>query len=464
MQKRYSGTLRGTPNARTTESMNSPQRRRAGSLRGQLVSHALISIALPLVLSGTVAFFFLAYHLDVIESSFARSRDALTRDIAGTDLRAQARNAARQLDEFLIERITEAEAWASSQVVVNAARAAHARHAAEDLVGAPIETVEGKFRTRKSLGLFPGADTYLRHQIAASPFFAEVFFTDRNGFNVALTNPTSDFVQSDEEWWQEAWSQHLSVGEIEFDDSAGVWSLDISIRIDDSATAAPVGVLKTVLAIEPVQRIADRTAQSIPGGRTLVTTGRGVLIAETSSDHDPERIMNPDINLSEQGEPAVREAFGSERDGFATDEEWIAGYARSGGRDTYAAATKRFGGFNWLIILQRPMSGIHEPISALRAIEDAMRDWRRLLAFSLGAMALASIILALFLAAAGARRLAASLDSVRELAERTARGESVGPAAITRPEEIVQVNEAVHRLSRVFMTVLKRSQPQQDPT
>ena len=93
-----------------------------------------------------------------------------------------------------------------------------------------------------------------------------------------------------------------------------------------------------------------------------------------------------------------------------------------------------------------------------------MRDWRRLLAFSLGAMALASIILALFLAAAGARRLAASLDSVRELAERTARGESVGPAAITRPEEIVQVNEAVHRLSRVFMTVLKRSQPQQGPT
>ena len=194
---------------------------------------------------------------------------------------------------------------------MEAARSAHGRHVAEGLTEAPIEAVEARFRIQKSLGSAPQADTYLRQQIAASPYFAEVFFTDRNGYNVALTNPTSDFVQSDEGWWQSAWSRGLSVGEIEYDDSAGVWSTDISLRIADPDSEQPLGVMKTVLAIEPVQRVADRTAQTIAGGRVQVATGRGVLIAETSSGHARERIMNPEIDLQAQGEPSVRAAFGA---------------------------------------------------------------------------------------------------------------------------------------------------------
>lgn len=312
--------------------MNARRLRNAGSLRGQLVSNALVSIALPLSLAGAVVFFILNYHLQIIESSFARSREALTRDIAGTDIRAQASNAARQLDEFLIERITEAKAWATARVVVDAARGAHERHRAAGLVGTPIEELEARFHRRKSLGLALAANTYLRQQIAASPFFAEVFFTDRNGFNVALTNPTSDFVQSDETWWQNAWGRFLSVGDIEYDDSAGVWSVEISVRIEDPDTGEPLGVMKSVLAIEPVQHIADRTAQTISGGRVQVATGSGALIAETSSGHDRERIMNSEIDVSEQGDESVLAAFAGGPMGFATDSEWITGYARTGGR------------------------------------------------------------------------------------------------------------------------------------
>ena len=440
--------------------MNTPQRR-GRSLRTQFVSHALLSIGLPVVLSGAIAFFFLTYHLEIIETSFTRSREALTHDIAGTDLRAQAENAARQLDTFLIERMVEAKAWASAPLVVEAAIAAHVRHAAEGLTEASIDAVEGRFRIEKSLGSAPHADTYLRQQIAASPYFAEVFFTDRNGYNVALTNPTSDFVQSDEDWWQNAWSHGLSVGEIEYDDSAGVWSVDISLRIVDPDTEQPVGVMKTVLAIEPVQRVADRTVQTIPGGRVQVTTGRGILIAETSSGHARERIMNPEINIQQQGEPSVRAAFGAERVGFATDETWLAGFARTGGRDTYAGVAERFTGFDWVVILERPVAGITGAISALAAIEDALRDWRRLLLLALGAMALVSVLLAVALAAGAARRLAGSMQAIREMAERSASGQVANAAAIERPVELARLNDAVNRLSQVLMSVLRRSQQRQ---
>ena len=440
--------------------MNTPQRH-GRSLRMMLGSRTVLGIGLPVVLSGAIAFFFLSYQLELIEASFDRSRHALAHDVAGADLRAQAENAARQLDAFLLERMVEARAWASAPLVVEAAMSAHGRHVAEGLTEAPIEAVEARFRIQKSLGAAPQADTYLRQQIAASPYFAEVFFTDRNGYNVALTNPTSDFVQSDEDWWQSAWSRGLSVGEIEYDDSAGVWSIDISLRIADPDSEQPVGVMKTVLAIEPVQRVADRTAQTIAGGRVQIATGRGVLIAETSSGHARERIMNPEIDLQAQGEPSVRAAFGADRAGFSADDEWLAGYARTGGRDTYAGVTERFAGFDWVVVLQRPVAGITDAITALATIEEAMRDWRLMLLVVLVATALVSILVALALALGAAHRLSASMQAIREMAERSASGQPAIPATIERPVELAQLNDAVNRLCQVLITVLRRSQHRQ---
>ena len=82
---------------------------------------------------------------------------------------------------------------------------------------------------------------------------------------------------------------------------------------------------------------------------------------------------------------------------------------------------------------------------------------RRMLMLCLGAMGVVSLLVAVQLAAGTARRLASSMHSVREFAERTAAGEVVAPAVIERPEELVQVNEAVRHLSHSFVTVLGRT-------
>ena len=429
---------------------------RASSLRTQMVSNALLGVALPVLLTGGLTFFLLAYHLDIIETSFARSRDAVTNDIARTELVARATHAASQIDSFLVSRITEARAWASSKVVIEAARFAHARHTAEGFAKAPAARVEERFRIEKSLGLRPEADSFLRRQVSASPYFAEVFFTDADGFNVALTNPTSDFIQSDEGWWNRAWGQGIAVGEIQYDDSAGVWSVDISIRIDDPSGNKPLGVMKTVLAIEPIQKIADRAAETLQGGRVQVATARGLLIAETVSGHARDRIMSGDVDVREQGEPSVRASFGGARTGFSTDEDWLTGFARTGGRETYASTASRFDGFDWIVILQKPISAIHQPIAALRGIEDALRDWRLTLGGALVAMLLLSALFAVALALSAARRYASALGAVTEMAERSARGETVKPAVIRNPAEIVRANDAVHRLIRTIAGVHAR--------
>ena len=137
-------------------------------------------------------------------------------------------------------------------------------------------------RNRARNGLGRGAATvwYLRQQVAASPDRAELFSTHRDGFGVATTNSTSEFMRFDEDWWEGGWMRGIWIGEGEYDESAGARSVDIPLRIDRPGGKDPLGVMKTVLAIEPVRKIADGSAPSIPGRRAAVATGRAAPIAE----------------------------------------------------------------------------------------------------------------------------------------------------------------------------------------
>ncbi len=422
-------------------------RLRRASLRAQLVSNAVLGIAVPAALAGGVALFLLTDHLAVIDAGLDRSRQALTREIARSELAVRASDTARQIDTFLISRILEAKLWASSPIVIDAARSAARKHRAEGLTNAAIADVERRFPTRKTLGLWPRADSHLRQQVAESPYFAEIFFTDRNGFNVAMTNRTSDFVQSDESWWKSAWAHGASVGELRYDESAGVWSVDISLRIDSSDGQTPLGVMKMVLAIEAVQKIADLAAGDVSAGRVVVASGLGALIAETASGHDPQRIMSRDIDLREQGEPSTRAGFDGDRTGFAVGENWLTGYSRTGGHEVYARTVGGFSGLEWIVIVQKPVAAIHEPIAALRSIEDALRDWRLILAVAFGATIVLCTGMAIVLSVASARRYASALAAISEMADRAARGAPASWPVIEDPEEIVRVNDAVRRLS-----------------
>ena len=49
--------------------MNTPNRS-STKLRTQLVTHALLSVVVPIVLAGGLGFFFFTYHLDIIEGEF----------------------------------------------------------------------------------------------------------------------------------------------------------------------------------------------------------------------------------------------------------------------------------------------------------------------------------------------------------------------------------------------------------
>ena len=431
---------------------------RTTSLRSQLVILSLAGVLIPLLLGGLLLFFLLASRLDATVSVLGDTRRAVVEDLSGPDLAALAHNVAGQLDEYLIGRIFEATAWADSDVVVAAARGAHRRHLDAGLGDLSIEQIEDRFPIAKSLGAYPEADAYLRAQIAASPDFAEAFFTDQKGWNVALTNPTSDFVQSDEGWWLQAWRHKIAVGEVEYDNSAGVWSLDISIRIDDSVDQTPLGVLKSVLSISPVQQIADRNAKSLVGARVIVATGDGLLIAETSSNHARERIMSESTNVREHGSPALQGTFGAERSGSSADDgKFLTAHARTAGGEFYASVTPRFPGFDWLVIIQRPLQGVLAPLDPLAVLAGEADSWPWMLGAVLAVVSLLVVTIMLVGCLTYSRRWAADVDAIAAFAQGVATGERVPRPASLHASEFVELDNAVQQLYRVFVSVLRKS-------
>ena len=81
--------------------------------------------------------------------------------------------------------------------------------------------------------------------------YAEIFVTNKFGANVAQSHKTSDFKQNDELWWQKAKQNGVYLSESGYDESAGVYSSDIAVKIlDDNGDF--IGVLKAVINIESI--------------------------------------------------------------------------------------------------------------------------------------------------------------------------------------------------------------------
>jgi hypothetical protein len=84
------------------------------------------------------------------------------------------------------------------------------------------------------------------------PEFHEIFVTDAQGANLAMTNKTSDYYQADESWWFNAFNNgEGAIGNeaIEFDESAQNWGIPIYFPLYDENSEI-IGIAKAVLSID----------------------------------------------------------------------------------------------------------------------------------------------------------------------------------------------------------------------
>jgi GAF domain-containing protein/HAMP domain-containing protein len=193
------------------------------------------------------------------------------------------------LNELLQEKVSGANEFYSEDAESNQSKLERfdeewkAASAAKDSSGALVQSRLGNMA---ALNLKVFSQNYPEH--------AEVFFTDRLGGLVAATNMTSDYYQADEPWWQAAWNNGAGktyYGAPEYDESAGVISINIAVPIRNQETAEVIGVLRTTYMLDTLQEFIGAIRKAGTGDADLLFPGEPQLLMRDEgeiTEADPE--------------------------------------------------------------------------------------------------------------------------------------------------------------------------------
>ncbi len=110
--------------------------------------------------------------------------------------------------------------------------------------------------------------------------FAELFVTNEYGANIGQSGKTTEYRQDDEDWWQKAKVNGISIGKTEYDESAKADIIPIGIRITDE-DGNFVGVLKAAVSVSSIIREADISTQYDETTQVNIVTEEGLLIYST---------------------------------------------------------------------------------------------------------------------------------------------------------------------------------------
>lgn len=127
---------------------------------------------------------------------------------------------------------------------------------------------------------------YLIEFRAANPDEVEVFVTDIHGLNVGMTNRTSDFLQSDEDWWKSTFAGEKGatyLSEVEYDDSSAVYAMDIGVPIRNSETGDVVGILRGTVNVSTLFSSLIDMEAGMDGHIILVNSDNIVLYSQMPS-------------------------------------------------------------------------------------------------------------------------------------------------------------------------------------
>ncbi len=253
------------------------------TLRRRLLFAVVPSVLVPLAIAS------IAGHEIVQRGSESRIR---------SQLQDQALLASQAAGEVLEDGLKLPALIATNPIAIEAARVGAQQAESEGLTQLPIEQLETQFAANKLLNPNQALNDYLA-QAAETTQVAELFLTDRNGFNVAYNSPTSDFVQNDEQWWQEGKDSERWIGSPELDESADTFSIDLVQPIQDPNSQEFLGVVKAVLPSSAFDLVNAYL------GRTGVTGSQKVQIVDAKTG----TVID---TFSAQGASDTREVSGGE--------------------------------------------------------------------------------------------------------------------------------------------------------
>ncbi|MFB5614526.1 MAG: cache domain-containing protein, partial [Candidatus Nitrosomaritimum yanchengensis] len=174
----------------------------------------------------------------------------------------------------------------------------------------------------------------------------ELFITNAYGANVVFGSGTSDYFQSDEEWWQKTKENGIHKGKIQFNEYYQSYSIDFAFRVND-VDGNFIGVLRVVVTLDDL--LSDFREES----NLLTTSGRNAVLLD---ENGYSFFSNDMIGLSDSPTSYSSLIFqGPETGYFELEDDYddfqLVSYAQSSGY-------KSFEGFDWVAVVEQNSSSI----------------------------------------------------------------------------------------------------------
>jgi len=252
-----------------------------------------------LSLAGTGALFVLgivAYAgLLVLQKSITGDEDA--RIVNSASLSEQL------VQRLLSERVRQVQLIAAEPNIIAAAKKGTEISRAKGLPNHSIDDLEQMFKGPRSQQVDENALRYLNGLLPKLDI-AEVMLTDEFGYNAVTTSLSSDFVQSDEAWWQTAWGNGMTTAQATIDPVMGRTVVELAGFVREGN--ARVGVVKVKFGLSMLDSVLAQgsnvgTTMRVDlvdsAGKVIASSGRAARFKplsgfSTVASQDPGSVFN----------------------------------------------------------------------------------------------------------------------------------------------------------------------------
>lgn len=289
---------------------------------------------------------------------------AQLRESYGIHLSELAENTAAAIDTYVFRRIVDASILARVADVREAAAAA-SRGSYEQTRA--LELDREWQRTQAVPQALSGllgtpVSTFLADVVKQDPIYREILLTDVHGRLVAASNVTSDYLQSDEAWWKDAFGDgtrgRVNVGDVQWDESARVFALELALPVAEPSSDRLVGVLKVIADI--------REMGAVIGSVKAGSTGEAVLIHEDGSVVFSRRRLDPNARFF--AADLLRERYRALRQGDPEYQIYFSARAPDGQDRLVAVAPSQlsasYPNLAWLVAVSQAEAELFAPIRA----------------------------------------------------------------------------------------------------
>ena len=197
------------------------------------------------------------------------------------------------------------------------------------------------------------ASRFLAEYNRTSVSFREILVADRFGRLVGASGKTTDYFQADENWWRVAFLEGTGqrfVSDVQYDESAGVFSIEVAEPIRDQSTGTVLGIIKGVVDSHEMFGMLDNLKFGTNSTAILLRSNGTMATSPGSEDTYP---YSAEVNNAmERGRHWLEVPEGNP--GFFL------------GLPEFSVQSK-IPLLDWVVVVESPYSGVFGPFQNLRS-------------------------------------------------------------------------------------------------